>query len=167
MSFQMKRLEWLDALRGLGMIFVIIGHMTMPEFVQKFVYSFHMPLFFAISGYLYNNHFTKRWCFRKIDSLILTYFVWSGIILAIYVFIGACQLRSGVKSLILGNGIGVTWFFVCLFFVEILGAYIISRTKLMTNTLCSIITISSIAFIGWLVPLIKLTFFSSTFTPSA
>jgi fucose 4-O-acetylase-like acetyltransferase len=70
MSFQMKRLEWLDALRGLGMIFVIIGHMTVPEFVQKFVYSFHMPLFFAISGYLYNNQFTKKWCFRKIDSFL-------------------------------------------------------------------------------------------------
>lgn len=150
------RIEWMDALRGFGMIFVIVGHMVVPDLVYKFIYSFHMPLFFTISGYLYNQLFDRRWCFRKIDSLLLTYFIWSGISLLVFFGIGKCQLWSGLKLLFSGNGIGVTWFFVCLFFVDVLGAFIINRTKWMTNTLCSAITICSVALIGYLVPLLKI-----------
>lgn len=156
MMMNKVRIEWMDALKGFGMILVIVGHMVVPDIVCKFIYSFHMPLFFAISGYLYNNQFDKKWCFRKIDALMLTYFIWAGITFLAFLYIGKCQLLGGLKLLFSGNGIGVTWFFVCLFFVDILGAFIIKRTKLMKNTLFSLITISSVALIGYLVPLFKI-----------
>lgn len=46
------RLRWLDAARGLAMLLVIIGH-TVPgnEAVIGALYTFHLPLFFVISGY--------------------------------------------------------------------------------------------------------------------
>ena len=152
-----QRIEWIDALRGLGMIFVIIGHMTVPDFVTKLVYSFHMPLFFTISGFLYKNHFSKKWCLRKVDALMVMYFIWAVITLSIFLYIGKYQLWGGLKALFSGNGIGVTWFFVCLFFVEIFGAFIVNKTKWMTNALNSIITICSVALLGYLVPLLKIT----------
>ena len=152
-----QRIEWIDALRGLGMIFVIVGHMTVPDLVHKLAYSFHMPLFFAISGFLYKNQFSQNWFLRKADSLMTMYFIWAGITLSVYIYIGKYQLWGGLKSLFSGLGIGVTWFFVCLFFVEVIGAFIINRTKWMMNTLCSIITISSIALLGYWVPLLKIT----------
>ncbi len=46
-----KRLMWLDAARGIGILLVLLGH-TSPSF-GKFIYGFHMPLFFIISGFLY------------------------------------------------------------------------------------------------------------------
>lgn len=37
--------------KGIGIILVVIGHaLTMGEYARAFVYSFHMPLFFIISG---------------------------------------------------------------------------------------------------------------------
>ncbi len=51
-----KRIEWIDILRCLGMWFVVIGHMTTestPDSLRFFIYSFHMPLFFMISGASY------------------------------------------------------------------------------------------------------------------
>lgn len=54
-----KRILWLDAARGIGMVLVVLGHaisdmaMDNPLFSRLFyfIYSFHMPLFFFISGY--------------------------------------------------------------------------------------------------------------------
>lgn len=49
-----KRIEWLDSLRGLAMFFVILGHAwALPAWGKVLIYSFHMPLFFAISGALF------------------------------------------------------------------------------------------------------------------
>lgn len=46
-----KRIEWLDSLRGFAMFFVILGHIAANSSSQiLLIYSFHMPLFFMISG---------------------------------------------------------------------------------------------------------------------
>lgn len=47
------RIEWLDILRALAMYLVVIGHATdnnSPDYYKFYIYSFHMPLFFMISG---------------------------------------------------------------------------------------------------------------------
>ena len=38
------RLQWLDVMKGLGIIAVVAGHVA----DTRFVYVFHMPLFFII-----------------------------------------------------------------------------------------------------------------------
>ncbi|PLY37371.1 hypothetical protein F164LOC_10310 [Pectobacterium carotovorum] len=44
-----------DSLKGIGILLVVLGHVTMlPQGVHDFIYSFHIPLFFILSGYLYN-----------------------------------------------------------------------------------------------------------------
>ncbi len=46
----------LDIAKGIGIILVIFGHLTCSgQFARDIVYSFHMPLFFFISGYLFKT----------------------------------------------------------------------------------------------------------------
>src|SRR5690606_3359028 len=45
------RLVWIDALKGLGMIAVIAGHVWTSGAVRDAIYAVHMPLFFPLSGY--------------------------------------------------------------------------------------------------------------------
>lgn len=46
-----RRIVAYDMAKGIGIILVVIGHaLTMGEYARAFVYSFHMPLFFIISG---------------------------------------------------------------------------------------------------------------------
>ena len=46
-----KRIDWLDMLRGFAIVCVIFGHPTkVPSDIELWIYSFHMPLFFMISG---------------------------------------------------------------------------------------------------------------------
>lgn len=49
MSEQTKRIEALDVAKGIGIILVIIGHLS-SSYLHDWIYSFHMPLFFIISG---------------------------------------------------------------------------------------------------------------------
>ena len=41
-----ERLSWLDVLKGIGIILVVIGHVYSNRTVFNWLYSFHMPLFF-------------------------------------------------------------------------------------------------------------------------
>ena len=51
---ELNRIEWIDMAKGIGIICVIIGHITHNSFLGMWVYSFHLPLFLFISGYLFN-----------------------------------------------------------------------------------------------------------------
>lgn len=72
------RKNWIDAAKGYGMILVILGHITEYSPVGMIIYSFHMPLFFFMSGYLFS---TKRsfgeFARNKTRRLILPYFVYA------------------------------------------------------------------------------------------
>ena len=48
------RLEWLDFCRGIAIILVVAGHTGSLGPLTKIIYSFHMPLFAMITGFLYN-----------------------------------------------------------------------------------------------------------------
>jgi fucose 4-O-acetylase-like acetyltransferase len=53
-----KRVEYIDIARGLGILLVVMGHndfSLVSSFAYQVIYSFHMPLFFFLSGYFLNT----------------------------------------------------------------------------------------------------------------
>lgn len=49
------RIPWLDTLKAIGLFFVVVGHTDgIGEGVRAYIYSFHIPLFFFMAGYLVN-----------------------------------------------------------------------------------------------------------------
>jgi polysaccharide biosynthesis protein PslL len=64
-----KRIEYLDVARGIGILLVVLGHNdfgAISPFFHQVIYSFHIPLFFFLSGYFINtsvpffDYFKKR-----------------------------------------------------------------------------------------------------------
>lgn len=57
-----KRIEYIDITRGIAMMLVILGHCNMFVHapLNKFILSFHMPLFFFVSGIFAKNTFDKE-----------------------------------------------------------------------------------------------------------
>ena len=52
-----KRIEYLDIARGIGILLVVLGHndfAALSPFFHQVIYSFHIPLFFFLSGYFIN-----------------------------------------------------------------------------------------------------------------
>lgn len=66
----MKRLEFIDIARGIGMLSVIIGHHIIiaksnhpfETLFCDFFWSFHMPMFFILSGYFFD---IKKYTFKE------------------------------------------------------------------------------------------------------
>ncbi|WP_298399671.1 acyltransferase family protein [Sphingobium sp.] len=58
------RLDWVDVARGIGIVAVVVGHVWTRGPLRDAMYSFHMPLFFLLSGMLSRPHpvgvFTRR-----------------------------------------------------------------------------------------------------------
>ena len=84
-----QRLGYVDFMRGVAILLVVIGHMIQFNGVAsanpvfEAIYTFHMPLFFAISGYITQkvtriNNLKQYGTFmkKKIISILIPYFVW-------------------------------------------------------------------------------------------
>lgn len=74
-----NRSQYIDFAKGLGIILVVIGHACVPsEEIGKMIYLFHMPMFFLISGILYNgNSDLKTYIKKKVLSLYIPFVVWN------------------------------------------------------------------------------------------
>lgn len=50
-----ERLHWLDYSKTIGMYWVVLGHVFKDntQLLKDIIYSFHMPLFFFLSGFLH------------------------------------------------------------------------------------------------------------------
>ena len=68
-----SRIEWIDVAKGYGIIGVIIGHIATP-YITVWIYTFHIPLFFFLSGYLFHPKYGfAEFCKRKIKTLLVPY----------------------------------------------------------------------------------------------
>lgn len=78
-----KRLIYLDVARGIGVLFMLIGH-TVPydSIPYHIIYSFHMPLFFLISGFLFTIP-NKTKLIQRSKRLLIPYLVFAIIFFAI------------------------------------------------------------------------------------
>lgn len=81
-----KRIEFLDVARGIGILLVVLGHSDLgaiSPFLHKVIYSFHIPLFFFLSGYFMNTSIPFVEYFKKRFHSVLKPYLFT--ILLIYV----------------------------------------------------------------------------------
>ncbi len=88
MNNKMKRNSYYDKIKGLAIVFVVIGHSIQWAYPDDFdahevfrlIYSFHMPLFMFMSGviaYRENKQYCIGWLKKRFDSLIVPFLVWT------------------------------------------------------------------------------------------
>ncbi len=128
-----KRIFWIDFLKGIGIILVVFGHTQVPR--SAYLYSFHMPLFFFISGFLFRGDpstkfqdFTKK----RIISLVVPYFFFSIVSFSFYLIFEYLRGNSEfvliqlnrLVEIFYGNanngGNDSLWFLSCLFITAII-----------------------------------------------
>lgn len=88
-----KRIDWLDECKGMTIILVVLGHvisgyMNSGLYINEqrilttifnIIYSFHMALFFILSGYLFYVAYRKKIFNAKVQviDLVFIYFIFS------------------------------------------------------------------------------------------
>lgn len=137
-------LDYIDALKGFGIILVVIGHHLLDAYeVTNWIYSFHMPLFFMITGYL--SEYKKDKCedirkliINKAKSIMYPYFTFSLIniiwYVAFYIIIPiGGQPEETLTAVLLKTvttlGYNAMWFLPT-FFIGVVLFNIINNTKL-------------------------------------
>lgn len=154
-----KRIEYIDKLRGIAMLLVLIGHND--TIFTPNIYSFHMPLFFFISGLLHNNKYNNFRGFtkRKFISIVIPYFILALILYIIWIPLIHFQGIVISKEDIIRNFIGIfysqgsinymwwgiqLWFLPCLFITSVIFYFVEKLNKRLV--IIYIFFISSIGF---------------------
>ena len=164
-SYSKERELWIDILRGLGILFVILGHCSPP--FNKLIYGFHMPLFFLLSGYLYHGPHKIQYHLRR---YIIPYFVMCGInlLIVIAITVGRHSDTSNIKKYIAGilYSRGTTewlpncsplWFLTCIFLTLVIMDFIyrlknnclIVAVCLLCGTLSGIMSYTEMPKMPW------------------
>lgn len=140
-----KRIQWIDVAKGICMISVIAGHMGMRE-VNNVVFSFHLTVFFILSGYtLKQEELSYEYLNKKFKTLMTPYFFTCLFVTLIDIFnsiivykktaikditgilskditrsFWASGTNTKFGSVDIGSRIGAIWFFPALFFAIII-----------------------------------------------
>lgn len=131
-----QRIGWIDFAKGLGIFLVLLGHWYYDVFpLRSFIYSFHMPLFFILSGVLFAEKTSGRTfrevLLRQIKAYAIPY-IFFVCITAVFCLVFSSKtflLDSNFwKSILLGHPIinGPLWFLYALALAE-LGVYCVLK----------------------------------------
>ena len=135
-----SRIEYIDAVKGIAIVLVVIGHMLRGfsssgiylnekifKYIDYTIYSFHMPLFFIVSGMLYtykNKIYDKKdyinFIKLKSKNILVPYFIFSWIQILIKIIMsGSVNKEVKISSLytIVYKPVEQFWFLYTLFII--------------------------------------------------
>lgn len=155
----MRRDNAVDFVKAIGILLMILGHCQgIPYLLRNFIFSFHMPLFFIMSGYFYKDKPIKELFKTGSKHLVVPYLITSlFIVLLCFVAQKPVLAQQKMIGILMSNGgwpqekfganlpyIGPIWFLLALFWCKIF-----YRTlKRLTNKCLLVSTLlSSAAFI--------------------
>lgn len=119
-----------DMMKGIGIILVIIGHLAHGfGWLVPAIYTFHMPLFFILSGYFYKEKKITELLHRDFRSLLVPYLLVTATTIIYGILVGAWQhapektwywINSFLYAGINNSGIGPLWFLLAMFWCRLL-----------------------------------------------
>ena len=130
-----SRLLWVDLAKSFGLFLVFWGHTLyggsqVADVINRAIYSFHMPMFFILSGYVTKPDSNTFWQYvrKKFNRIVLPALILYVLALPVFLllFIDTSNLSFYsfairffyIKGECLGNK--PVWFFFCLFQIYIL-----------------------------------------------
>lgn len=155
-----KRVEWADVLKGLGILAVVWGHSGSKN--AFYMFWFHMPLFFFISGYLYRYKPEEKalsYVRKKMRHLLVPYTFYLLVLAFLMFSLNLWRGQSAAEfwslnwqAFLLGGsllaGIYATfWFTTCLFFTQL--AYDFLRRKIRFYCLRGLIIVVCFLLACW------------------
>jgi acyltransferase len=139
----MKRNQIIDNLKGIGIFLVVLGHLPISSFLFKYIYGVHMPLFFFVSGFLFNPNLNfKNFFVKKFSSIIKPYLLYCFLTYFLHLIFfklinnpDTTSFLNFLKSVFYGVPVNgylkwnpPLWFLPCLF-SAILIFYLLSKLK--------------------------------------
>lgn len=162
-----ERIFAFDAAKAIGIFFIVIGHVFHDQGIYaQYVYSFHVPLFFFLTGVTFSRGKNGFWKFliQKLTRLLVPFYIFAAVSWGAYAILGKFvssfaekAIDSSVPAIIISTLKGYCavntplWFLPCLF-LELLFLYaitfIIDRIASKRRLLYALFGVSIIAAIA-------------------
>lgn len=159
-----KRNLFIDLTKAIAIILVVLGHsiqycsgtnylnehLFFDNILFKAIYSFHMPLFMLISGYLFAsgiNKGAKEIIINKLRSLIIPIFTWAIIPLILYIIYNFQNEELHIISTLkyyIQYSIFSLWFLWAIFYCTLI---VIINNKIFKDSIIIYILIFIISFV--------------------
>jgi len=155
---------WVDYAKAIGILLVVYGHVArgvfnagipmdtpLYELVDSIIYSFHMPLFFFLSGLFFLHSLGRRGpaalTANKIDTIVYPYVLWS--LLQGLTEVSLSQYTTGTTTLSevlsLWDPRVQFWFLYALFLVVLI-AILVYRSE-ARSLLAAVLAVSVVAYV--------------------
>lgn len=167
------RFPYIDIAKGISIALLVLGHTLgyseHSKLVYKLIYSFVVPLFFLVSGYVSSmKGNAKQFIQGRVMRIVLPYFFWGFLFLIPYQFIGgvtADSLNMTAENSILAlvknvfYGIGkdgalrhnsTLWFLPALFTIEMTYWVIITCSRRVKKSTFDIIAFIVLIAVGYI-----------------
>lgn len=126
-SYEKQRLDYVDIAKFMGISLVIFGHMKMPDYVLQWIYAFHMPLFFVLSGYTYRvQKLNKEFFVKKIKTIYVPFLLFALIFCQGEMSNWAYIVYGSRNTLSMAGTYTVLWFLPCFFAAVIIFSFLMS-----------------------------------------
>lgn len=131
MEQSIKRLNFIDIAKGIGIILVVLGHCLAYECHNKLfmmIYSFHMPLFFFLSGFLFKSKDYAAYLSGKVKTLLFPMIFFQALNVISYGILFILGLETFHDTIAFGG----FWFLGTLLYVSCL--YYMLSEKIFSNS---------------------------------
>lgn len=101
----MNRNTVISISKGIAIILMVIAHAEAPGWLCKFIFEFHMPLFFITAGYFFSLKYLNdeaTFVKKRVKGLYLPFVKWSVIFLALH----NLMFKIGILNEAYGNEMG-------------------------------------------------------------
>ncbi|MBI4080789.1 MAG: acyltransferase family protein [Candidatus Levybacteria bacterium] len=166
-----SRISWIDVARGIGIIIVIYAHGLSADSYRHLFYSFHMPLFFFLSGIVFHHrkyehfsHFFKK----TVKGILLPYVIFALLSYLLWLsrsHIAPTDALSQLYGIFYGNGAkylafnNLLWFLPSLFVTKIGFGLLTKFTEKKTRIIFLLFLSSLVGYcISVFAPTVKLPF---------
>jgi len=156
-----NRIEWIDQAKGIGILLVVLGHMNIPITLSTIIFSFHMPLFFLLSGIVFNEiKYSKDFktvLLAKSSTLLWPFFTFTLLSILLNVITGNIPAEPVSNYLIHSLHLSIfaidsidtpLWFLTALMSTEILFSQILRYTNLKHMIILLVIIFGTIGIIN-------------------
>lgn len=142
---QSNRVPTFDIMKGIGILVMIIGHTYIPSPMSDFIFVWHMPLFFILSGYFFKMKPMDVLLKNNLRTLFIPYLL-TALVIFLFALLYEILGRSGFDALhyfiaiFVGSGSpkavplseysnGAIWFLLALFWCRLIfnGLLLVTR----------------------------------------
>ena len=149
-----KRCEWIDTAKGIAIFLVVLGHSVQyylckdnneGHVIWRFIYSFHMPFFFILSGYVIGLKPLVINVKGKAKRLLIPYFMWALVNFFAVSIIDGVEL-SKIWDYIYTPSKGGLWYLWALFFIYTIHAIIACLVQNKYMRIFAFISLATLLF---------------------